>query len=174
MTGIPPQPADRGVSGNNRDGNAYDVVGVLYGGFMIRGAATLSLFIWVSPFLVSAQPAPSSPSPPPVPNHDRIDSRFRIRNPGPFPLPPRYPIGKSAVAVDGLEDAIDRCMDDAMAAHSTPGASVAVAHDGQLMYQQGYGVKHRSEGGAVDPSTYFRVGSVTKQFTAAAILKSSL
>lgn len=52
-----------------------------------------------------------------------------------------------------------------------PGAAVIVSQDGQIVYQKGFGyanVEHRIP---VTPETKFRIGSVTKQFTAAAILK---
>ena len=52
-----------------------------------------------------------------------------------------------------------------------PGAAVLVAKDGDILYQNGYGyanIGHRVE---VTPETKFRIGSISKQFTAAAILK---
>lgn len=52
-----------------------------------------------------------------------------------------------------------------------PGAAVLVAKDGEILYQNGYGyanIGHRAE---VTPETKFRIGSISKQFMAAAILK---
>jgi CubicO group peptidase (beta-lactamase class C family) len=70
-----------------------------------------------------------------------------------------------------LEDVVDLCVTDEMAAVDTPGASVAVIVDGQLVYEQGYGVKQRGGTDPVDSDTQFRVGSVTKMFTAAAVMQ---
>ena len=90
---------------------------------------------------------------------------------GPRPLVHMFPIQKHHSQAATLEETIDQCVMDEMAAVGTPGASVAVALDGQLIYQRGYGTKHRTQGGAVDADTYFRIGSVTQQLTAAAVMK---
>lgn len=91
-------------------------------------------------------------------------------HPGP-PLwqpPERRP--KVATA-DSFEDVVDQCVTEAMAALDTPGASVAVIVDGDLVYQQGYGVKQRGGSAAVGAQTRFRIGSVTKMFTAAGLMQ---
>jgi len=79
--------------------------------------------------------------------------------------------GAELAADDDLEATIDQCVTDAMDAHGTPGASVAVAVDGVLVYQHGYGFKHLLTGAPVDGDTVFRIGSITKQMTAAAVLQ---
>ncbi len=53
----------------------------------------------------------------------------------------------------------------------TPGVAVAVVVDGELFYQQGYGVKKRGLDDPVTPQTVFRIGSVTKMMTAAAVMQ---
>jgi CubicO group peptidase (beta-lactamase class C family) len=70
-----------------------------------------------------------------------------------------------------LDQAIDSCVETDMAALGTPGASVAVILDGELLYEAGYGVKHRDLGGEVDADTIFRIGSVTKGLTATAVMQ---
>jgi len=50
-------------------------------------------------------------------------------------------------------------------------ASVLVAKDGEILLSKGYGWANRSKKILNKPSTVFNIGSVTKQFTAAAILK---
>ncbi len=70
-----------------------------------------------------------------------------------------------------LEDVVDQCVLDAMAAADTPGASVAVIVDGELVVEKGYGVKRRGGGAAVNAQTQFRIGSVTKMLTAAAVMQ---
>ncbi len=89
--------------------------------------------------------------------------------PGPFVM--RSPTLKHLPQSLTLEETFDRCVMDEMAEVGTPGASVAVALDGHLIYRRGYGLKHRTEGGAVDADTYFRIGSITKQLTAAAVMQ---
>lgn len=50
-------------------------------------------------------------------------------------------------------------------------AAVLVAKDGELVLRKGYGEADRESGRPVTPATVFTVGSITKQFTGAAILK---
>src|SRR5690349_12931508 len=52
----------------------------------------------------------------------------------------------------------------------TPGASVAVIQDGKLAYQKGYGSANLEYGIAIAPNTVFHVASVSKQFTAMALV----
>lgn len=52
-----------------------------------------------------------------------------------------------------------------------PGVAVLVARDGEILYRKGFGYADIENKVVVTPDTKFRVGSVTKQFTAAAILK---
>ncbi len=51
-----------------------------------------------------------------------------------------------------------------------PGEVVLVAREGKLLFCHGYGLADRENKIPVTPETRFRIGSVTKQFTAAAIL----
>lgn len=52
-----------------------------------------------------------------------------------------------------------------------PGAAVLVARDGKVLYAKGFGYANLHNGQPVTQETIFRIGSITKQFTAAAILK---
>jgi len=52
----------------------------------------------------------------------------------------------------------------------TPGASVMVIRDGQIEDVRSYGVADLETGALITPSTNFRLASMTKQFTATAIL----
>lgn len=91
------------------------------------------------------------------------------------PGPPLWQLAdarpKATVTTDDLEVVVDQCVTDAMAAIDTPGASVAVIVDGEVVYEQGYGVKRRGGSDPVDAETQFRIGSVTKMFTAAAVMQ---
>ncbi|MFQ5594401.1 MAG: serine hydrolase domain-containing protein, partial [Anaerolineae bacterium] len=66
---------------------------------------------------------------------------------------------------------IDACVQQEMAQLDVPGTAIAIALDGEMVYERGYGVKHREEGGAVDSNTLFRIGSTTKMMTAAAVMQ---
>ena len=50
------------------------------------------------------------------------------------------------------------------------GGSVLVARDGKVIYQRGYGLADREQKRPNDPALRYRIGSLTKQFTAAGIL----
>jgi CubicO group peptidase (beta-lactamase class C family) len=52
----------------------------------------------------------------------------------------------------------------------TPGAAVAVAHQGQIMHGQGFGLASLEFAVPISPETAFNAGSVAKQFTATAVL----
>lgn len=52
-----------------------------------------------------------------------------------------------------------------------PGAAVLVAQDGKILLETGFGYADIEKGVPVSGETKFRIGSITKQFTAAAILK---
>ncbi|HEX2202087.1 MAG TPA: serine hydrolase domain-containing protein [Longimicrobium sp.] len=49
--------------------------------------------------------------------------------------------------------------------------SILVARDGRVLLEKGYGLADRAAGTPVTAQTVFDIGSITKQFTAAAILK---
>ncbi len=51
-----------------------------------------------------------------------------------------------------------------------PGASVAVVHDGAIVYKKGYGSANLEYGIPNTPSTIFHIASVSKQFTAFSVL----
>jgi len=51
-----------------------------------------------------------------------------------------------------------------------PGAAVLVLHDGRPVFRRGYGLAVLEDRTAVTAQTHFRLASVSKQFTAAAIL----
>jgi CubicO group peptidase (beta-lactamase class C family) len=57
-----------------------------------------------------------------------------------------------------------------MAADETFSGSVLIAQNGEVLFRRGYGSANRELGISNTPRTRFRVGSITKQFTAMAIL----
>jgi len=52
-----------------------------------------------------------------------------------------------------------------------PGLAVLVAQDGKILFEKSYGLADREHHVPVISQTTFRIGSITKQFTASAILK---
>src|SRR5215813_13965156 len=55
-------------------------------------------------------------------------------------------------------------------APDSPGCAVAVMKDGHIEYEHGYGMADLSHDIKITPDTVFYVGSMSKQFTAAAVL----
>lgn len=55
--------------------------------------------------------------------------------------------------------------------HKVAGFTVAIAQKGQLILNRGYGLANLETRQAAAPETYYAIGSMTKQFTAVAILK---
>lgn len=51
---------------------------------------------------------------------------------------------------------------------SSPGCALSVIKDGEVAYSRGYGMANLEHGLAITPQTVFRIGSTSKQFTAAA------
>lgn len=65
--------------------------------------------------------------------------------------------------------AVDRYLADSLGATGFPGMAVAIVRDGEVVHAAGYGTDGR--GDPVTPRTPFRIGSLTKSFTAAAVLQ---
>jgi D-alanyl-D-alanine carboxypeptidase len=65
---------------------------------------------------------------------------------------------------------IDEAINGFIAAGRAPGVSVAVMRSRQVLLSRSYGIANLETGTPVTSETVFRAGSVTKQFTAAAIL----
>lgn len=66
---------------------------------------------------------------------------------------------------------IDSLVDDFMATNHTPGVSVAVVRASDTLVMKGYGVSNIDVHRLATASTVYRIGSITKQFTAAAIMR---
>ncbi|MET0582983.1 MAG: serine hydrolase domain-containing protein [Pseudoxanthomonas sp.] len=74
-----------------------------------------------------------------------------------------------AIAADAFPtEAVDRLL--SAYAGDAPGASVLVLRDGQPLLRKAYGLADREAHVAATPATNYRLASVTKQFTAAAIM----
>ncbi|MGS2719799.1 serine hydrolase [Paraglaciecola aestuariivivens] len=65
--------------------------------------------------------------------------------------------------------ALDETVENALDTFHTPGMSVSVVHQNQLIYAKGYGLANIATQQAVNENTYFRLASTSKAFTAAAL-----
>lgn len=70
----------------------------------------------------------------------------------------------------GVEARIDAAVQTDVAAGRVAGAAVAVLRGGKLVFAKGYGRANLELAAPVNAKTVFRIGSLTKQFTAAAVL----
>jgi N-acyl-D-amino-acid deacylase len=78
----------------------------------------------------------------------------------------------TGVAVPALAS-YDRIMRGLMAKWEIPGGAVAVVRDGRLVLARGYGWADRVARRPVEPASLFRIASLSKSLTAAAILQLS-
>jgi len=70
---------------------------------------------------------------------------------------------------DSLVRAIDKVFDAWRDTHG-PGCAVGVSRDGRTIVERGYGMANLETGTPIEPASIFHVASVSKQFTAAAIM----
>jgi D-alanyl-D-alanine carboxypeptidase len=73
----------------------------------------------------------------------------------------------SAVRTAAIDGAVER----ELARQHTSGASVAIARDGEIVYAKGYGQADPALQLPADGQTIYAIGSVTKQFTSALIMR---
>ena len=74
------------------------------------------------------------------------------------------------ISVDRLRP-FDDLMLKVIQEHDVPGAALAVAKNGELLYSRGYGWSDRESRQAMQPDSVFRIASVSKPITAMAVLK---
>lgn len=79
--------------------------------------------------------------------------------------PPRARAG-GPVALDALDSAVL----EELQSTDTPGAAVVVVDGEHVVYARGFGVANVETGSPVTPDTVFQIGSMTKSFTAAAVV----
>ena len=85
------------------------------------------------------------------------------------PANPAVAVTAAATAPQALTAALDSIMAAAYPADQ-PGAAAIVVQDGEVLLRQGYGMADLELDVPMRPEYVFRIGSMTKQFTGAAIL----
>jgi len=76
-----------------------------------------------------------------------------------------------------LADSLVKKVDSIFAKYdktNSPGCALAILKNGKIIYKRGYGMSDMEYNISISPSSIFHVASVSKQFTAAAIVKLSL
>jgi N-acyl-D-amino-acid deacylase len=84
------------------------------------------------------------------------------------PAQPEIPI--TGAAVPGMAS-YDQIISNLMRKYAIPGGAVAVVRDGKLVYARGFGYADVVSRTAVQPDALFRIASVSKPITAAAVMK---
>ncbi|MDB5291129.1 MAG: penicillin-binding protein beta-lactamase class, partial [Phycisphaerales bacterium] len=67
--------------------------------------------------------------------------------------------------------AFDRVMVNFLRDNQVPGGALAIARGGKIVYARGFGFADVEKREAVEPDALFRIASVSKPFTSAAILQ---
>ena len=71
---------------------------------------------------------------------------------------------------EGRAQAVDALMQDIMAASDVPGASIAIVHHGDVVYQPSYGVADRTTQQPATDSTMYQLASATKVIAGTAVM----
>jgi CubicO group peptidase (beta-lactamase class C family) len=89
---------------------------------------------------------------------------------GPYPVPSFTDSQRTAKLLAAMP-AVDQLFRDYAASEKVPGLVWGVVIDGRLLHSGATGVQSRTTQAPVTPNTVFRIASMTKSFTALAILK---
>ncbi|MBC7187294.1 MAG: beta-lactamase family protein [Calditrichaeota bacterium] len=74
-------------------------------------------------------------------------------------------------SVDAKLSLLEKWVEELIEYYHLPGVAVGIVHDQELMYAKGFGYADLSTKTPVTPRTLFRVASITKLFTATAIMQ---
>ena len=104
------------------------------------------------------------------------DGKFTDKRPGRVLRGPGYRRDKAPFSIStGRQEpklaGFDRLMTEFMERHHIPGASVAVTDHGRLVYARGFGYADLATKDPVQPTSLFRIASISKPITAIAILQ---
>ncbi len=84
------------------------------------------------------------------------------------PAPPAMPEPSGASNIAAISTGVAT---SALTVQSIPGMQIGIVRDGRTVLDRGYGVQNVATQKPVGSDTIFEIGSITKQFTAAAILQ---
>src|SRR5512136_1456478 len=79
----------------------------------------------------------------------------------------------ASLAADELTDKVDKIFAP-WDKTTSPGAALAIIREGKIIYKRGYGMAKLEDGIVMTPDKIFDIGSVSKQFTAACVVKLAL
>ncbi len=79
-------------------------------------------------------------------------------------------LATAAPAADTAREAATAAVFEGLVRGDEPGLAVLVQQDGKTVFERGYGVRDLRSRERIDPTTAFRLASVTKQFTATAVM----
>lgn len=104
------------------------------------------------------------------------DGQMTDARPGRVLRGPGYRVEKAPYNVASGEDdprfaSYGRRIKDFMQEHRVPGVSIAVTNDGKTVFSRGYGYADIATGEQVQPTSLFRIASISKPITAVAILQ---
>jgi uncharacterized protein (TIGR02246 family) len=98
--------------------------------------------------------------------------RFQVDVYNGFPNPQNNSTQTSELNPKDLETLLDPIFSERMEKLHIPGAAIAVVKDGKILFTKGYGVADIEKKTPVIPDkTIFRIGSITKVFTATAVMQ---
>jgi CubicO group peptidase (beta-lactamase class C family) len=126
-----------------------------------RSWLVLALAACASPQTPPARPAGEAPSA----AAPALAQRHAVQPPSPPALPERR--AKLAELVPEL----DQLFSQELTRRHLPGLGVGIVLDGELVYARGFGFRDLAAKAPFDADTVFRIASVTKSFTAMAVLK---
>ncbi len=87
------------------------------------------------------------------------------------PAAAQVPAATAPMRLDQLIPEVDRAFETFQRDNPTPGLVYGVVRDGRLVHVRGFGVQELEQRRPVTPDTLFRIASMSKAFTALAILK---
>lgn len=122
----------------------------------------------VTPWPTATQAVAHAPGPPAQATPPPVASPAAATLPQ-ATMPPPLALHTSLPPIHGVAAAIDTYMNELVAANYFSGA-ILVAHNGTMLISKGYGMANAEEGIPNTPRTRFRLASLTKPFTAMAVL----
>ncbi|WP_255478791.1 serine hydrolase [Rufibacter sp. XAAS-G3-1] len=86
-------------------------------------------------------------------------------------IPVKNTLPGKSIDLERLEFVANLIAEEHLTAGLMPGMGVAVAKKGEIIFERGYGEADAEMGITAGPETVYKIGSLTKQFTAAIILR---